>query len=73
MTLADQQADPNSPLYSAKSFEDLNLHPNLLKGVYKMGFHKPSKIQEKALPLLLQNPLRRPPDFLPSSAGAHAD
>ncbi|GAA5932490.1 hypothetical protein JCM3775_005934 [Rhodotorula graminis] len=58
VTLADQQADPNSPLFSAKSFEDLNLHPNLLKGVYKMGFHKPSKIQEKALPLLLQNPAR---------------
>jgi hypothetical protein len=56
VTLADQQADPNSPLFSAKSFEDLNLHPNLLKGVYKMGFQKPSKIQEKALPLLLQNP-----------------
>lgn len=31
-------------------------HPDLLKGVYKMGFQKPSKIQEKALPLLLQNP-----------------
>jgi superfamily II DNA/RNA helicase len=27
-----------------------------LKGVYKMGFQKPSKIQERALPLLLQNP-----------------
>ncbi|KAM0755475.1 DEAD-domain-containing protein [Meredithblackwellia eburnea MCA 4105] len=58
VTLADQQADPNSPLFSAKSFEDLNLHPNLLKGVYKMGFQKPSKIQERALPLLLQNPAR---------------
>lgn len=31
-------------------------HPNLLKGIYKMGYQKPSKIQEKALPLLLQNP-----------------
>lgn len=31
-------------------------HPDLLKGVYKMGFQKPSKIQERALPLLLQNP-----------------
>ncbi|KAK4058052.1 RNA helicase required for poly(A+) mRNA export [Microbotryomycetes sp. JL221] len=58
VTLADQQADPNSPLFSAKSFEDLNLHPNLLKGVYKLGFQKPSKIQERALPLLLQNPPR---------------
>ncbi len=28
VTLADQQADPNSPLYSAKSFEALGLHDN---------------------------------------------
>ena len=26
VTLADQQADPNSPLYSAKTFEDLGLY-----------------------------------------------
>ena len=25
ITLADQQADPNSPLYSAKTFEELGL------------------------------------------------
>ncbi|KAG8905943.1 RNA helicase required for poly(A+) mRNA export [Tulasnella sp. 403] len=58
VTLADQQADPNSPLYSIKSFEDLGLHDNLLKGLYQMGFQKPSKIQERALPLLLQDPPR---------------
>ncbi|KAI5452949.1 RNA helicase required for poly(A+) mRNA export [Naganishia albida] len=56
VTLADQQADVNSPLYSAKTFEDLGLHPNLLKGLYAMKFSKPSKIQEKALPLLLSDP-----------------
>lgn len=56
VTLADRQADPNSPLYSAQSFEDLHLSPDLLKGVYKLGFQKPSKIQEKALPLLLHDP-----------------
>ncbi|KAK9460260.1 uncharacterized protein V1516DRAFT_679361 [Lipomyces oligophaga] len=54
--LADMQADPNSILYSVKSFEDLELSPELLKGVYAMKFQKPSKIQEKALPLLLHNP-----------------
>ncbi|KEI37903.1 uncharacterized protein L969DRAFT_52140, partial [Mixia osmundae IAM 14324] len=58
VTLADQQADPSSPLYSVKTFEDLNLKPELLKGVYKLGFQKPSKIQERALPLLLQEPPR---------------
>lgn len=56
VTLADQQADPNSPLYSATSFEDLGLHEDLLKGIYAMKYQKPSKIQERALPLLLQNP-----------------
>ncbi|KAF5337942.1 hypothetical protein D9758_013123 [Tetrapyrgos nigripes] len=56
VTLADQQADVNSPLYSAKTFEELGLHQDLLKGIYEMGFSKPSKIQERALPLLLSNP-----------------
>ncbi|KAI3620183.1 hypothetical protein CBS9595_002150 [Malassezia furfur] len=58
VTLADQQADPNSPLYSVKSFDELGLHEDLLKGIYSMKFTKPSKIQERALPLLLQNPPR---------------
>lgn len=31
-------------------------HADLLRGIYGMGFKKPSKIQEKALPLMLQNP-----------------
>lgn len=74
VTLADRQADEASPLFSAKTFEQLNLwakrgirmpcmlighlcsHPDLLRGIYAMGFNKPSKIQERALPLLLSNP-----------------
>ncbi|KAJ3874432.1 DEAD-domain-containing protein [Lentinula edodes] len=56
VTLADQQADSSSPLYSVKTFEELGLHQDLLKGIYDMGFSKPSKIQERALPLLLSNP-----------------
>ncbi|OAD72243.1 hypothetical protein PHYBLDRAFT_78169 [Phycomyces blakesleeanus NRRL 1555(-)] len=54
--LADQQADPDSPLYSVKNFEDLGLSQELLTGLYEMKFSKPSKIQERALPLLLANP-----------------
>lgn len=50
------QDDPNSPLYSIKKFEELNLKPDLLKGVFAMGFKKPSKIQESALPLILSDP-----------------
>lgn len=51
-----QRKDPKSPLYSVKTFEALNLKPNLLKGVYGMGFNAPSKIQEAALPTLLADP-----------------
>ncbi|KAG8818771.1 RNA helicase required for poly(A+) mRNA export [Serendipita sp. 399] len=56
VTLADQQADPSSPLYSVKSFDELGLSPELAKGVRSMGFVRPSKIQERALPLMLNNP-----------------
>ena len=51
-----ERADPNSPLYSVKSFEELRLPEELLKGLYSMGFQAPSKIQETALPILLANP-----------------
>ncbi|KAG8269066.1 DEAD-box helicase Dbp80-like isoform X1 [Homalodisca vitripennis] len=51
-----QRKDPTSPLYSVKTFEALHLKPQLLKGVYEMGFNAPSKIQETALPTLLADP-----------------
>ncbi|XP_051176370.1 DEAD-box helicase Dbp80 [Leptopilina boulardi] len=51
-----QRKDPSSPLYSIKSFEGLHLKPELLKGVYAMGFNAPSRIQETALPTLLADP-----------------
>lgn len=54
--LSDMQADPDNPLFSAKTFEELGLAPEVLKGIYSMNFRKPSKIQVKALPLLLANP-----------------
>lgn len=50
------QADPTSPLYSVKTFDALKLKPNLLRGVYGMGFNAPSKIQETALPALINDP-----------------
>jgi len=56
--LSIQQSDPTSPLYSVHSFEELNLKPELLKGVYAMKFTKPSKIQEAALPVILGDPPR---------------
>jgi len=38
-------------------FVELCRKPELLKGVYDMGFNAPSKIQETALPALLADPL----------------
>lgn len=51
-----QKNDPNSPIYSIKTFEELNLSEELRKGLYELGFQKPSKIQETVLPLLLDDP-----------------
>ncbi|XP_064380430.1 ATP-dependent RNA helicase DDX25 [Dromaius novaehollandiae] len=50
------QRDPRSPLFSAKTFEELRLKKELLRGVYDMGFNRPSKIQETALPIMLAHP-----------------
>nr|XP_009786411.1 PREDICTED: DEAD-box ATP-dependent RNA helicase 38-like [Nicotiana sylvestris] len=44
---------------SAKRFEDLNLSPELLKGLYvEMKFERPSKIQEISLPMILTPPYK---------------
>ncbi|KAJ5103948.1 hypothetical protein N7532_004477 [Penicillium argentinense] len=56
VTLNDLQADPDNPLFSVKSFEQLGLDERILKGLSKMSFRKPSKVQERALPLLMANP-----------------
>ncbi|KAK2099721.1 ATP-dependent RNA helicase ddx25 [Saguinus oedipus] len=50
------QKDPSSPLYSVKTFEELRLKEELLKGIYALGFNRPSKIQEMALPMMLAHP-----------------
>ncbi|KAJ7305071.1 hypothetical protein JRQ81_010880 [Phrynocephalus forsythii] len=50
------QCDPTSPLFSVRTFEELHLKDELLQGIYAMGFNKPSKIQETALPMMLADP-----------------
>ncbi|NXK00569.1 DDX25 helicase, partial [Corythaixoides concolor] len=50
------QRDPTSPLFSARTFEELPLKKELLQGIYMMGFNRPSKIQETALPIMLAYP-----------------
>ncbi|KAK4191570.1 putative ATP-dependent RNA helicase DBP5 [Podospora australis] len=54
--LADLQNDTDSPLYSVNSFEELGLPKAINEGLLAMNFKKPSKIQEKALPLMISNP-----------------
>ncbi|KAF3441763.1 hypothetical protein FNV43_RR15678 [Rhamnella rubrinervis] len=49
----------DTPYSSASSFEDLNLSPELLKGLYvEMKFQKPSKIQAISLPMILTPPYK---------------
>ena len=49
----------DTPYSSACTFEDLNLSPELLKGLYaEMRFQKPSKIQAVSLPMILNPPYR---------------
>ena len=58
LILEDDRTNPQSPLHSVKTFEELKLEPRLLNGIYQMGFHRPSRIQERALPQLLAYPPR---------------
>ncbi|EXB75944.1 DEAD-box ATP-dependent RNA helicase 38 [Morus notabilis] len=49
----------DTPYTSASTFEDLNLSPELLKGLYvEMKFQKPSKIQAISLPMILTPPYK---------------
>ncbi|KAL5742855.1 hypothetical protein ACOSP7_029587 [Xanthoceras sorbifolium] len=49
----------DTPYTSASTFEDLNLSPELLKGLYvDMKFQKPSKIQAISLPMILTPPYK---------------
>uniref|UniRef100_A0A1B0A5B2 RNA helicase n=1 Tax=Glossina pallidipes TaxID=7398 RepID=A0A1B0A5B2_GLOPL len=56
MNLEVRQEDPRLAVSSVKSFEELNLEPRILQGIYATGFKRPSKIQGTALPFLLAEP-----------------
>ena len=36
------------------SFDNLGLHPNILKGIKEIGFEKPTPIQEQAIPKIIE-------------------
>lgn len=46
----------NDFLFARVQADPFGSHEDLMKGIIAAGFQKPSKIQEKALPLLLSNP-----------------
>ncbi|PSR78688.1 ATP-dependent RNA helicase DBP5 [Coniella lustricola] len=50
--------DTDNPLAAANDFKALNLSEGIYQGLLAMNFKKPSKVQEKALPLLLADPPR---------------
>lgn len=41
-----------SEVKEMKSFDDMNLNENLLRGIYSYGFENPSPIQTKAIPVM---------------------
>ncbi|KAI1425734.1 ATP-dependent RNA helicase DBP5 [Xylaria sp. FL1777] len=56
--LSDLQKDREHPLGSATTFQELGLPHEVLEGLNALKFLKPSKVQEKALPLMLADPPR---------------
>lgn len=54
---ADSGSSPKpavSDATPAKSFDDLNLKPDLLRGIYSHGFERPSAIQQRAIRPILR-------------------
>ncbi|KAI6784357.1 ATP-dependent RNA helicase-like protein [Emericellopsis cladophorae] len=58
VSLSALQENEATPFHSATTWEDLNLKPELLKGLQALNFLKPSKVQGKSLPLMLSDPPR---------------
>ena len=51
-TTQEQEQNPNMETNweeSVETFDELNLKPELLRGIYGYGFEKPSAIQQKAI------------------------
>jgi ATP-dependent RNA helicase DDX19/DBP5 len=59
LILEDDGTNPQSPLHSVKTFEELKLETQLLNGIYYVGCRRPPRIQERVLPQLLVYPPRK--------------
>lgn len=55
MSLENITEETKNEIISYESFEDLDLKDELLRGIYSMGFEKPSAIQQKAIKPFLEN------------------
>ena len=45
----NKETKNNYEVVNFLNFDDMNLKPNILKGIYSYGFEKPSSIQQKAI------------------------
>jgi translation initiation factor 4A len=48
-TINTSDGDKETPIHIFNSWDDLELNPDLLRGIYGYGFEKPSPIQSKAI------------------------
>ena len=49
-----QESVPQPDMYDISSWDELDIDPNILRGIYAYGFEKPSPIQQKAIkPIIL--------------------
>jgi ATP-dependent RNA helicase DDX19/DBP5 len=56
VTLNELQNNESTPFHSANTWEQLGLAEPLHRGLLALNFQKPSKIQGKALPIVLNDP-----------------
>ncbi len=53
MSMLSETTNEDSPVQIYNNWDDLDLNPNLLRGIYAYGFEKPSPIQSKAIKPIL--------------------
>ncbi|XP_003747181.1 ATP-dependent RNA helicase DDX25 [Galendromus occidentalis] len=52
----ERSGDARSSVQTVTNFADLGINDDLYRAICKMGFRNPSRIQETALPILMENP-----------------
>ena len=57
--MTDNLETPQSDPKKYESFDEMDLHDNLVRGIYAYGFEHPSKIQQLQLALVFPHPHRQ--------------